>query len=165
MLGKALSPLCFVSFYLSSSLDETSTSMKAPPTTPPYPSHSSFRWSFIYPLIVLGTTIARSREFTGQTMSIEKEGSGGLVSVLRFTSTHFRTNRNLAIRTLHSISLASIHLFCSIIHQLLSYNSLSLAFSFVLRWNRTTEGFQGQCPLLFPLKQAKKDLQSFALTS
>uniref|UniRef100_K3Z2J1 Uncharacterized protein n=1 Tax=Setaria italica TaxID=4555 RepID=K3Z2J1_SETIT len=32
-------------------------------------------------------------------------------------------------------------------------------------WIRTTEGFQGQCPLLFPLKQAKKDFQSFALTS
>jgi hypothetical protein len=27
-------------------------------------------------------------------------------------------------------------------------------------WIRTTEGLQGQCPLLFPLKQEKKDLQS-----
>ena len=27
-------------------------------------------------------------------------------------------------------------------------------------WIRTTEGFPGQCPLLFPLKQEKKDLQS-----
>nr|CDM84614.1 unnamed protein product [Triticum aestivum] len=27
-------------------------------------------------------------------------------------------------------------------------------------WIQTTEGFPGQCPLLFPLKQEKKDLQS-----
>jgi len=59
-----LSPLGFVSFYLSSSLDQTSTSMEAPPTTPPYPSHSSFRWSFIgHWLFSLFDKVSKKKKF------------------------------------------------------------------------------------------------------
>jgi hypothetical protein len=32
-------------------------------------------------------------------------------------------------------------------------------------WIRTTEGFKGQCPLLFPLKQAKKGFSELIPTT